>query len=198
MASDRRDKLIDTALELFNRDGYHATGIDRILGDSGVAKMTLYNHFKSKDDLILAALRRRDERWRQWFQDAVESRSESPRKRLLAAFDALEEWIEGPDFRGCMFVKAASEYCDREDPIHAAAAEHQRLVLAYLRTLATAAKAARPAKLARELLLLIEGATVVSQINGPVGAAKQARLVAKTLIAQALPDPESTDARPSA
>ncbi|MEE8533082.1 MAG: helix-turn-helix domain-containing protein, partial [Alphaproteobacteria bacterium] len=61
MASSRRDHLVDTALALFCRDGFHATGIDRILAESGVAKMTLYKHFKSKDELILAALRRRDE-----------------------------------------------------------------------------------------------------------------------------------------
>ena len=67
MASAKRDQLIDTALELFNRDGYRATGIDKILGECGVAKMTLYNHFGSKDELILAALKRRDARWRAWF-----------------------------------------------------------------------------------------------------------------------------------
>ena len=67
MASAKRDQLIDTALELFNRDGYRATGIDKILAESGVAKMTLYNHFGSKDELIVAALERRDARWaRPW------------------------------------------------------------------------------------------------------------------------------------
>ncbi|MFQ5775704.1 MAG: TetR/AcrR family transcriptional regulator [Kiloniellaceae bacterium] len=186
MTSSRRDKLIDTALALFDRKGYHATGIDRILAEAGVAKMTLYKHFGSKDELILAALRRRDARWRQWFKEAVESRAEAPRERLLAVFDALEEWLAGPDFHGCMFVKAASEYCAHDDPIHAAAAEHHRHVLSDLRELAAAAGAARPAKLARELMLLIEGAIVVTQVNGPVGAAKQARKAAQILIDDAL------------
>ena len=88
MSSSKRDLLINTALELFSREGFHATGIDRILSESGVAKMTLYNHFKSKDELILAALRRRDETFRNWFMRTVEASAETPRGRLLASFDA--------------------------------------------------------------------------------------------------------------
>ena len=87
MASRRRDHLVDIALDLFSRDGFHATGIDKILAESGVAKMTLYKHFRSKDELILAALRRRDERFRNWFMRTVERRADTPRERLLAMFD---------------------------------------------------------------------------------------------------------------
>ncbi len=194
MASAKRDQLIDTALELFNRDGYRATGIDKILAESGVAKMTLYNHFGSKDALILAALERRDARWRDWFRHAVERRAESPRERLLAVFDALEEWFAQPDFQGCMFMRAASEYCACDDPIHAVAAEHQRLLLAELRDLAAAAGAQRPAKLAREILLLVMGAIVATQINGPVDAGKAAKRAAEVLIEEALAAPEVGDA----
>ena len=186
MTSAKRDQLIESALELFNRDGYRATGIDRILAESRVAKMTLYNHFGSKDELILAALKCRDERWRSWFRDALERRADSPRGRLLAVFDALEEWFAQPDFRGCMFIKAASEYCNGDDPIHAAAAEHQRLLLSELRDLAAAANARRPAKLAREIMLLFMGAIIATQVNGPVGAGQAAKKAAETLIEAAL------------
>ncbi len=194
MVSAKRDHLIDTALELFNRDGYRATGIDRILAESGVAKMTLYNHFGSKDELILAALKLRDARWRDWFRNALERRAESPRGRLLAAFDALEEWFARPDFQGCMFIKAAAEYCDCDDPIHVAAAEHPRLILADLRDLAAAGGAKRPARLAREILLLILGAIVATQVNGPVDAAKASKKAAEVLIAAALGPAEVGDA----
>ena len=85
MPSDRREHLLDTALSLFGTEGFHATGIDKILASAGVAKMTLYNHFRSKDELILAALRRRDERFRHWFVREVEHRAATPRDRLLAA-----------------------------------------------------------------------------------------------------------------
>jgi len=186
MAASRRDQLIDTALDLFNRNGYHATGIDRILAQSGVAKMTLYNHFGSKDALIQAALETRDERWRAWFRDAVARRAETPRERLLAVFDALEEWFARPDFHGCMFIRAAGEYAALDDPIHAAAAAHQRLVLAELRDLAAAAGARRPARLAREIMLLALGAMVATQVNGPVEAGQAAKKAAAVLIDAAL------------
>ena len=194
MASTKRDRLIDTALELFNRDGYRATGIDKILAEAGVAKMTLYNHFGSKDELILAALKRRDVRWRDWLRHAVARRAETPRGRLLAVFDALEEWFAQADFQGCMFIRAASEYCGCDHPIHAVAAEHQRLLLAELRDLAAAAGAKRPAKLAREILLLVLGAIVATQVNGPVDAGKAAKKAAEVLIEEALAAPEVGDA----
>ncbi len=194
MASAKRDRLIDTAIELFNRDGYRATGIDKILAESGIAKMTLYNHFGSKDELILAALERRDARWRDWFRHAVERRAETPRGRLLAVFDALEEWFAQADFQGCMFMRAASEFCACDDPIHAVAAEHQRLLLAELRDLTAAAGARRPSKLAREILLLVLGAIVATQVNGPVDAGKAAKKAAEVLIEEALATPEVGDA----
>ncbi|HSR72510.1 MAG TPA: TetR/AcrR family transcriptional regulator, partial [Kiloniellales bacterium] len=165
-----------------------AVGIDRLLAESGVAKMTLYKHFGSKEALILEVLRRRDARWRAWFQGAVERRAAEPRARLLAVFDALEEWLRSPRFSGCMFVKAASEFADPGHPAHAAAAEHQQKVLAYLRGLAEAAGAKRPARLARALMLLLQGAVVVTQVNGPVGAARAARDAARSVIAEALGD----------
>ena len=93
-----------------------------------------------------------------------------------------------------MFIRAASEYCACDDPIHAASAEHQRLFLAELRDLAAAAGAQRPAKLARELLLLVMGAIVATQVNGPVGAGKAAKKAAEVLIEEALAAPEVGDA----
>ena len=89
MASTRRDHLVDTALKLFARGGFHATGIDTILAEAGVAKMTLYNHFRSKEELILAVLRRRDELFRNWFVKRVEQQADQPRQRLIAMFDVL-------------------------------------------------------------------------------------------------------------
>ncbi len=114
MAVSRRDHLVDTALEMFCRDGFHATGIDKILAQAGVAKMTLYNHFRSKDELILAVLRRRDERFRRAFVRAVERRASAPRDRLLAIFDALGEWFCRNDFTGCTFINASAEYTAQE------------------------------------------------------------------------------------
>jgi AcrR family transcriptional regulator len=186
MTSIRRDHLVDTALNLFSRNGFHATGIDRILSESGVAKMTLYKHFKSKDELILAALRRRDELHRNWFMREVEKLASSPRERLVALFTALETWFQSAEFSGCCFINATAEYGDKDDPIHAAAAEHKRLTRAYIRELAEAAQVKEPDALTDQLMLLIEGATVSAQITGEATPAQQARAAAEVLIARAV------------
>ncbi len=186
MASSRREHLVDTALELFSREGYHATGIDRILAEAGVAKMTLYNHFKSKDELILAALRRRDERFRNWFMRAVEGRAKTPRARLLAIFDVLQEWFDSKEFNGCTFINASAEFGRPDDPIHGACAEHQQLVQGYLGELAAAAGATDPEALAGQLMLLMEGAIVMRHTAGRRDAAIKARGAAEILVERAL------------
>jgi AcrR family transcriptional regulator len=186
MAHARRDHLVDTALALFQREGYHATGIDRILGEAGVAKMTLYNHFKSKDELILAALRLRDERFRNWFMRDVERRTKDPCARLLACFDALADWFAQPDFRGCTFINAAAEFGQPGSPIHAACAEHKRLVAGYVRDLAEAVGATDPQGLADGLVLLMEGAIVMAYVADDAEAAANAKRAAEVLIGHGL------------
>ena len=186
MRPSRRDHLIDSALEVFYRDGFHATGIDKVLAEAGVAKMPLYNHFRSKDELILAALRRRDERFRNWFMRCVEARASDPRARLLAAFDVLGEWFRQPDFSGCMFINASAEFARADSPIHAACAEHKRLLRDYVAGLARAAGAAEPAALARQLSLLIEGAIVTAHVSGEKEAAAEAKQVAEQLLEREL------------
>ena len=183
MAGSRRDQLIDTALELFYREGFHATGIDKILAEAGVAKMTLYKHFKSKDELILAVLRRRDERFRDWFMREVERRTKDPRERLLVVFDVMAEWFQKSEFSGCLFINASAEFGRREDPAHALCAEHKRLLFDYLKTLSRAAGAAQPDALARSLAILVEGAIVVAHVCGDRAAAADAKAAAATLIA---------------
>lgn len=185
--SAKREQLVDSALKLFSRNGFHATGIDAILDAAGVARMTLYKHFKSKDDLILAALRRRDEQFRAWFQTSVERRAADPRDRLLAVFDAVDEWIAGKAFPGagfwgCTFINASAEFADHDSAAHRAAAEHKRLLLDYVRKLADAAGLDDADEAAREIMLLVEGATVTAQVTGDKSAARRARSVAERLI----------------
>ena len=186
MSSTKRDQLIDTALALFSRDGFQRTGIDRILAESGIAKMTLYNHFKSKDELILAVLRRRDETFRNWFMREVERCAGSPRECLLAAFDVLEEWFRGGNYGGCMFINATAEFGGHTDSIRGSCAEHKKLVLDYLTDLATKAGASDPEELAFSLNLLAEGAIVTAQVLGMPEAAQRARKAAEVLVSAAL------------
>ena len=186
MASPKRDQLIDTALDLFSREGFQGTGIDRILAESGVAKMTLYNHFKSKDELILAVLRRRDETFRNWFMREVERRGSSPRNQLLAIFDVLEEWFSEGDYGGCLFINATAEFGDRTDSVRGSCAEHKKLVIDYLIGLSSKAGAADPEELAFSLNLLADGAIVTAQVFGMPEAARRARKAADILICAAL------------
>ncbi len=182
----RREALLQTALEMFDRAGFRATGIDRVLAEAGVAKMTLYNHFGSKDGLILEVLRRRSAEFRDWFRQSVEKRAATPRARLGACFEVLDGWIRGRDFRGCMFVAAAAEFGRPDDPAHRAAAEHKRQGRDYLRDLAAAAGAADPDALADGLALLTEGAIAAAHVMGDRDAARKAGRAAEVLIADAL------------
>lgn len=177
---------MNVASELFYQHGYHATGIDTILAEAGVAKMTLYKHFRSKDELILAALERQDGRWRKWFVNAVERRANRPVDRLLAMFDVLEESFQKEEFSGCPFIKATSEYPNPNDPIHQIAVGHLRSVHAYVSELAHAAGADDPDALASQLCLLMRGAIATAQVSGQAEAARQAREVGRTLVEKAI------------
>lgn len=185
MPTSKRDHLIEVACGLFYRHGFHATGIDTILAESGVAKMTLYKHFRSKDDLILATLRLQDRRWREWFVSAVEQRAAAPRERLLAMFDVLEVSFRRKSFCGCPFLKATSEFPALNDPVHQIAVRHQSEVCRYIRGLASEAGAGDPDGLAEQLGLLLRGAIATAQVAGKVGSARKAKEVARGLIDEA-------------
>lgn len=180
-----RERILATAAELFYRKGVRNVGVDEIVARSGVAKMTLYCHFKSKDLLIGEFLRERDARWRAWFEETAAERAASPRERLLLLFDLLEEWVQAPDFRGCAFINATIELADPEHPGHAAALEHKRYLRDFLEGAAHDAGAPRSACLAHQLFLLAEGATVAALMGCGAEAARQARAAAEVLLGAA-------------
>lgn len=181
--SEIRDHLLETALRLFNQHGYHATGIDLIIAEAGLAKTTLYRHFETKEDLILATLERRDEEARDAMRAFVEQRTSDPVERLLVTFDCLEAWFRDERFRGCPFVSAAGEHKDTDNPVFRAAALHKRLTLAYFEELAHAARFAEPKRMAAEINLLHEGAIAVAQMTRTTESARQARRMAAQLLA---------------
>jgi len=185
-AGSKRDELIDTALRLFSRHGYRATGIDTILAEAGVAKMTLYHHFKSKDDLIVAALKKRDTEWRTWFMRRVDELGQTPREKLRALFDVLEEWFGHRDYHGCSFGQAATEFREPKHAVHKMATEHKQRLLDYLRGLAASAGARDPDLLARQLGLLIEGAVIHMEVFREPQVARTADDAAQKLVDAAL------------
>ncbi|MDD0843903.1 TetR/AcrR family transcriptional regulator [Pseudomonas sp. Gutcm_11s] len=180
MASNKRKQLINTALELFYREGYHATGIDRILAESGVAKMTLYKHFKSKDELILAVLENRGQAVLEQLNALRDSAA--PREAVLLVFDGLHAWISAADFCGCSFINAAAEFHDRQHPIHRQAATFKAAFAEHLRQSLEQLGVADALPLASQLQFLFEGALSMAHVQGPGDQALQARAAAETLL----------------
>ncbi len=182
VSSPKRDHLMATAWRLFYRDGFRAVGIDLILAEAGVAKMTLYNHFASKEELIVALLEKRDRELREAIAAAVEAAGKAPAKRLLAVFDWLEAWFGSADFNGCVFIRALSEYPDAGHVIHRTAWAHKVAVKRMLADLCEAAEAKHPVGLAETLSLLIDGAIVAAHGARETGSARSARATAAALL----------------
>jgi AcrR family transcriptional regulator len=180
--SSKREQLIQAALELFSSRGYHAVGVDAISERAGITKKTLYYHFKSKEELILAALRFYDERSRNEFMRSVEAKTESPTGRLLAVFDVVEEWFNNKNFSGCLFVGAMGEYPDEGNPIRRVCQESKGLTLGYIQSLAEKAQLQKADQLSQQLVLLIEGAITMAQVNDSSLCAVRAKEAAKILI----------------
>lgn len=182
MRPTKRDELIQKALKVFYRDGFHATGMDKLVSETGISKTSMYKHFRTKEDLILAVLRLRDENFRNWLYRRMEELADTPEGQLIAMFDALEEWFSETEYRGCMFIKASSEYQEASHPIHKQSAEHKRMLEDHILDLARKSGLKEPGRLARQLLLLKEGAIVTAHLRHTDNAARDARMAAIELI----------------
>lgn len=183
-----RARLVHAAIELVYSHGFQAVGIDQILAAAGVTKTTFYKHFESKDDLLIAAVRQRDQWEMQAWQIAVQKiAGDDPKQQLLAMFDVLDLWFNAPDFRGCQFINAAAEFPNPHDPIHAVAAEHKRKTRDFFRDLASAAGAPHPESFADRYTALIEGTLVLRQVHGRDDAARVIKPAVASLIAGELP-----------
>lgn len=180
--SAKRAHLMTTAERLFYRDGFRVVGIDTLLAEAGVAKMTLYNHFASKEDLIVAVLVERDQRFRDSIAVAVEAAGKSPVRRLLAVFDWHEHWFGTDEFRGCAFIRALSEYPDPLHEIHRVSWQHKLSIQALLADLARAAGVKNPAGLAETLNMLLDGAIIAAHATRSVEPAQTARTAATALL----------------
>ncbi len=201
MAARARDRLLAAAEDLFYRDGFHAVGLDRILAETAVTKTTFYNHFVSKEALVIEVLRTRDQWWRKIFAERLRERAgDDPARQLHAIFDVLDEFISADTFNGCIFVNVAVEFPPPHAPAHRAAAEHKELMSALLRDLALRAGARNPIALAEDLALLMEGSYVTRQVTGNRAAAAIGRRIAAARLADELPAPTSQPhgGRPSA
>ena len=178
-----RQRLLETAHGMFYRDGFHSVGLDRIISEVGVTKTTFYNHFESKDDLMLEVLRMHDQWWRNTFREKLrEHGGDTPRDQLVAVFDVIEEMFNTTEFHGCIFINVAVEFPLAHDPAHQAAAQHKRSMEDILRELAGYAGAKNPKGLAQELALLMEGTYVTQQVTGDSETVDIGRRVAELII----------------
>jgi AcrR family transcriptional regulator len=189
--------LLDAADELFYRDGIPATGVDALATAAGVSKVSIYQHFGSKDALAAAYIQRRDQHFTQWFLDQVDLRHDEPRAQLLAVFDILLQFVRQPEFRGCAFINAATDTRagPPADPVLAAVQIHKHRMRAWLAQTAAAADLANPDDLAAQLALLVDGAVVQAAIERSENPVAAARAAAAVIIASHAPTPPPAPGR---
>ena len=181
-SSGKRQHLVDTAYALFKREGFHVTGIDRILAEADVAKMTLYRHFPSKDDLIVAVLEHRAALYEVQL-DRLLGPDGAPEDRIAALFDWYGRWFRREDFHGCLFAHAIAEYGEEDHPVHLAARRQKAHVRERIAAILTEdMPAPRADELSSALLMLLEGAAMLAQMGPGDEAIRAARAAALTLI----------------
>jgi AcrR family transcriptional regulator len=153
-----RERLIETAIELFYQEGIRAIGIDTVVARSGVSKSSLYRVFSSKEELIAAFAEEQNRRFWQWWDETATRHAGAPRKQIEALLDGVAEQIANPRFRGCPFINLATEFPDRQHTGTAVACANKMQLRKQLRLLARALGARDPRQLGDQLALLIDGA----------------------------------------
>lgn len=176
--SDPKERILTTADRLFYQQGYLATGINQIIAEAQVAKASFYQHFPSKEDLVIAYLNQRSEKLLRRVQQTAEGQPD-PKMGIFAIFTLLHNFAEQTNFRGCAFLNMASEFPDRNSQVRDIIVQHKTRLREYITTLVQAALPDQPPETvqvkANTIFLLLEGALVESQNYGntwPIEAAK--------------------------
>ncbi|WP_277538231.1 TetR/AcrR family transcriptional regulator [Pseudomonas baetica] len=180
-SNDTRDIILDVTEKLIYKSGIAATGMDLLVKTAGVSRKSIYRYFANKDELVVAALQRRDQRWMHWYRSEV-NQAQTPAGRLLNLFTVLQTWFASEGFRGCAFINTTGETGDPQDPVRLVAKEHKQKLLDYVCELCTEYGAEDPQMLARQLLILIDGAITVALVTGDHSAADNAQCMARKLL----------------
>ncbi len=168
-APGARERILHTAHDLFYRDGIRATGVDRLIAESGVAKLTFYRHFPSKDDLVRAFLDYRHERWMAWFVDALGRHgAAAPHAGLAPVAAAMAEWFATPQFRGCAFINSVAEVGGTLPDATAVSLRHKQDMVDVIASLLPAGSASRAR--AEAAALAVDGAIVRAQMGDAASA----------------------------
>jgi len=179
-----RERILESAYDLFSRRGIRGVGIDEVIERAAVAKATLYRHFSSKDELVIAFLERREEVWtRGRIEAGARSKGSTPEECLLAIFDVFDEWFHEDGFDGCSFINVLLETADLEHPVGQASVVHLENIRSILRSLADEAGLRDPDGFARKWHILMKG-SIVSASEGDLDAAKRAQEIGRLLLAE--------------
>jgi AcrR family transcriptional regulator len=180
-SNDTRDIILDVTEKLIYKSGIAATGMDLLVKTAGVSRKSIYRYFANKEELVVAALQRRDERWMHWYRTEV-GKARTPADRLLNLFSVLKSWFDSEGFRGCAFINTSGETGDPQDPVRLVAKDHKQKLLDYVCELCTEYGAEDPQSLARQLLILIDGAITLALVMGDHSAADNAQCMARKLL----------------
>lgn len=182
--SNARKRIVETAEKLFYAEGIRAVGIDRVIAEAGVAKMTLYNHFSSKDDLVVEVLKYREEQFDLYLRQRMLEHQSQGLNPLKAFFAALKDWFQSADYRGCSFLNALAELADSNPTATDFCSEHKRRFKEQLTEIIVETAGSQAASVAPAISVLVEGAIVTAVSEGNANAASVAEEAAEILISQ--------------
>lgn len=164
-----RERILLTAHDLFYRDGIRATGIDKVIAESGVSKVTFYRYFPSKQQLVMAFLEFRHQRWIEWFADALQRHGAVAGGGLMPIVGAMRDWFENPIFRGCAFINVAAELADSDPQALALCQSHKQDMQDIIATLLT--DTPQRQAIANAAAIAVDGAIVKAQMTSASEAA---------------------------
>lgn len=181
-ATTTRQRLLDAAIVRFYEHGFHAVGIDAIIEDAGVTKTTFYNHFESKDDLIVAVLVDQDRRDMEALAEMLTTHGGDARAKALAIFDLIADWVNDPEFKGCLFINASVQFPNPNDPVNKTAAQHGASLVRVFTDLATEFGAPDPRALGKQFCMLVVAGITGRHSGSDMEAADMARDIAAALL----------------
>lgn len=177
-----RERILATATDLFEYRGIQASGVDAIIAEAGIAKATLYNHFPSKNQLIIAYLREKSDKFYEWLNTRLVSKKANSIEILITLCELVEQWISTPEFHGLPFHIASVEFPEPDHPINQYSVVLAVELQGYLSKIAAGAGAKDSEALGQQLTILFEGAALLERLSPGQGAAKRAKNAAITLI----------------
>jgi AcrR family transcriptional regulator len=181
-----REKILTVATALFETRGIHASGVDLIIAESGIAKATLYKYFPSKNELILEYLKDKSNRFYSWINEKLADTKGESREVLFQLCDLFEQWITTPNFNGLPFHIGSVEFPDPAHPVHLFSIGLSNELQQYLSKLSERAGVKDAQTLGQQLMIIFEGGALIERLSPNSGAAKRARNAAITLIEASL------------